>query len=65
MYGKYGSSSLVFISNEMRTDLWLSSTSDAVKSVRLYVRFTGSKLRPSSSAKVLTLCLLQKKNYTC
>ena len=27
----------------MRTDLWLSSTSDAEKSVRLYVGFPGSR----------------------
>ena len=29
MYGKSSSSSLVSIPNEVRTDLWLSSTSDA------------------------------------
>ena len=37
MNGKSSSSSLVSIPNEVRTDLWLSSTSDAEKSVRLYV----------------------------
>ena len=41
MYGKSSSSSLVCMPNEviMRTDLWLSSTSNAKKSVRLYVGF--------------------------
>ena len=34
MYGKSSSSSLVSIQSEVRTDLWLSSTSDAEKSVR-------------------------------
>ena len=34
--------------------LWLSSTSDAEKSERLYVGFPGSELSPSSSIKVLT-----------
>ena len=43
MYGKSSSSSLVSIPNEVRTDLWLSSTSDAEKSVRLYVGFPGSE----------------------
>ena len=51
MYGKSSSSSLVSIPNEVRTDLWLSSTSDAERSVRLYV---GSELSPSSSDKMLT-----------
>ena len=37
MYGKSSSSSLVSVQNELRTDLWLSSTSDTEKSVRLYV----------------------------
>ena len=37
----------------MRTDLWLSGTSDAEKSVRLYVGFPGSEL--SSDADVITL----------
>ena len=32
---------------------WLSSTSDAEKSVRLHVGFPGSELGPSSSAKML------------
>ena len=40
MYGK----SLVSIPNEVRTDLWLSGTSDAEKSARLYVGFQGSEL---------------------
>ena len=45
MYGKSSSSSLVSIPNEVRADLWLSSTSDAEKSVRLYVGFpTKTKL---------------------
>ena len=54
MYGKSSSSSLVSIPNEVRTDLWLSSTSDAERSVRLYVGFLGSELSPSSSDKMLT-----------
>ena len=47
MYGKSSSSSLVSIPNEVRTDLWLSSTSDAERSVRLYVGFPGNELSPS------------------
>ena len=47
MYGKSSSSSLVSIPNELRTALWLSSTSDAEKSVRLYVRSPESELSPS------------------
>ena len=43
MYGKSSSSSVVCIPKEVRTDLWLSNTSDAEKSVRLYVGFPGSK----------------------
>ena len=39
MYGKSSSSSLLSIPNEVRVDLWLSSTSDAEKSVRLYKGF--------------------------
>ena len=54
MYGKSSSSSLVSIQNEVRTDLWLSNTSDAVKSMRLYVGFPGSELSPSSADKMLT-----------
>ena len=54
MYGKSSSSSLVSILNEGRTDLWLSSTSDAERSVRLYVGFPGSKLCPCSFDKMLT-----------
>ena len=54
MYGKSSSSSLVSIPNEVRTDLWLSSTSDTETSVRLYVGFSGSELSPSSSVKMLT-----------
>ena len=54
MYGKSSSSSLVSIPNEVRTDLWLSSTSDAERAVRLYVGFPGSELSPSSSDKMLT-----------
>ena len=54
MYGKYSSSSLVSIPNEVRTDLLLSITSDAEKSVRLYVGFPGSELSPSSSDKMRT-----------
>ena len=44
MCGKSSSSSLVSIPNEVRTDLWLSSTSDAERSVRLYVGFPRSEL---------------------
>ena len=51
---KPSSSSLVSIPNEMNTDLWLSSTSDAEKSVRLYVGFPDSEFSLSSSAKMLT-----------
>ena len=41
MYGKSSSSSLASIPNEVRTNLWLSGTSDAKKkSVRLYVGFS-------------------------
>ena len=54
MYGKSSSSSLASIPNEVRTDLWLSSTSDVEKSVRLYVEFPGNELSPSSSVKMLT-----------
>ena len=39
MYGKSSSSSFGSIPKEVKTDLWLSSTSDAEKSVRLYVGF--------------------------
>ena len=54
MYGKFSSSSLVSIPKEVTTNLWLSSTSDAKKSVRLYVEFPGSELSPCSSVKMLT-----------
>ena len=54
MYGKSSSSSLVSIPNEVRTDLWLSSTSDEEKSLRLYVGFPGSELSLSSSDKMRT-----------
>ena len=54
MYGKSSPSSLVSNSNEVRTDLWLSSTSDAEKSARLYEGFPGSELSPSSSDDMLT-----------
>ena len=43
MYGKSGSSSVVCIPKEVRPGLWLSKTSDAEKSVILYVGFPGSK----------------------
>ena len=43
MYGKSSSSSLVSFPNGVRTDLWLSSTSDAEQSVKLYVGFPGSE----------------------
>ena len=54
MYDKSSSSSLVSIPNKVRTDLWLSSTSDAEKSVRLYVGFPGGELSPSSFVKMRT-----------
>ena len=53
MYGKFSSSSLVSIPDEVRTDLWLFSTSNAEKSVRLYVGFPGRELSPGSSDKML------------
>ena len=52
--GKSSSLSLVSIPNVVRTDLWLSGTSDAEKYVILYVRFSESELSRSSSAKILT-----------
>ena len=55
MYSKSCSSSLVSIPNEVRSNLWLSSTSDAEKSMRLYLRFPGKELSPISSVKMLTL----------
>ena len=54
MYGKSNSSSLVSIQNEVRADMGLSSTSDAEKSMRVYVGFPGIELRPNSSVKMLT-----------
>ena len=39
MHGKSSSSSVVCIPKEVRTDLWLSKTSDAETSVSLYVGF--------------------------
>ena len=53
MYRRSSSSSLDSIPNEVRIDLWLSSTSDAEKSVRLHVGFPGRELSPSSSIKML------------
>ena len=43
MYGKTRSSSVVCITKEMRTDLWMTKTSDAEQSVILYKGFPGSK----------------------
>ena len=54
MYGKSSSLSLFSIPNEVGIDLWLSSTSDAKQSARLYVGFPGNELSPSSSVKMLT-----------
>ena len=54
MYGKFTSSSTVCIPKVVRTDLWLSKTSDAEKSVLLYVGFPGSKWSPSSSIRMST-----------
>ena len=60
MYGKSSSSSLVSIPNEVRTDLWLSSTSDTERSVRLYVGFPGSELSPGVPREwVKSKCLWQ------
>ena len=58
------------IPKEVRTDLWLSSTSDAEKSVRLYVGFPGSELSPSSSNKFdiyfrESVDMMQKKFVFC
>ena len=61
MYGKSSSPLLVSIPNEVRTDLWLSSTSDAERSVKLYVGFPGSELSPSSSDKMLSIMSLADK----
>ena len=61
MYGKSSSSALVSIPNEVRTDLWLSRTSDAEKSVRLYVGFPGSELSPSCSDKIENVMSLADK----
>ena len=58
IYGKSRSSSLGSIPNEVRTDLWLSITSDAEKSVRLYVGFPGSKLRQITKSVVFTQSLM-------
>ena len=45
----------------VRAYLWLSSTSDAEKCVRLYVGFPGSELSPSSSVKMLPVMSLADK----
>ena len=44
MYGKSSSSSLSLFQMKWGPILWLSSTSDAEKPVRLYVGFPGSEL---------------------
>ena len=62
MYGKSSSSSLVSIPNEVRTDLWLSSTSDAEKSVRLYVRFPGSELSSSKQHGATEGLFMKRRN---
>ena len=49
MYDNSSSLSLVSIPNEVTTDLWLSSTSDAEKAMRLYVGFPESELSPNKS----------------
>ena len=54
MYSKSSFSSFESSPKEVRTELWLSSNSDAEKYVRLYVGFPGSELSPSSSIKMLT-----------
>ena len=53
IYGKSSLSSFVSIRKEVRTDLYLSSTSDEEQSVILYVGFPGSELSPSSYIKML------------
>ena len=45
---------VISIQKEARTDLWLSSTSDEEKFVRLFVGFPGSELSLSSTVKILT-----------
>ena len=45
MYGKSSSSSLVSIPNEVRTDLWLSSTSDAEKSGEIVCRVPRKRVK--------------------
>ena len=52
MYGKCSSSSLVSILNEVKTDLWLSSTYGADNSVILYEGFQGHEFKT-----VLVVCL--------
>ena len=54
MNGKSSSSMSVCIPKVVRNDLWLSKTSDAEKSVRLYVGFPGSNCSPSSSIRMST-----------
>ena len=54
MKGKSSSSLFACIPKEVRTDLWLSNTSDAEKPVRLHVGFPGSEWSPSSSIKMST-----------
>ena len=54
MSGKSSSSLFVCIPKEVMTDLWLFNTSDAEKSVRLYVGFPGSEWSPSSLIRMST-----------
>ena len=61
MLCKSSSWSLDDIPNEVRTYLWLSSTSDAEKSMRLYVGFPGSMFSPITLFKVYKTCLLISK----
>ena len=48
---------LQVLKREARTDLWLSSTSDAEIMLRCDVGFQGSDLSPSSSAKLMSLLM--------
>ena len=59
MYGKSSSSSLVSIPNEVRTDLWLSSTSDELH-VHLQHYWQGQKCTVLVTIKFLLLCLIIK-----
>ena len=65
MYGKSSSSSLVSIPNTVRTDLWLSSTSDAEKSVRLYVADQGKVIWWCNKPRRLQFQSILHDKYWC